>query len=97
MKYTVDITLSADKDMRSIVEYIAVTLSSPNSALSQLTRFEEKINSLEELPFRFPVYKNDIRFVPVDNYLVFYTADEAAKTVSIIRVMYGKRDVENLI
>ena len=97
MKYTVDITLSADKDMRSIVEYIAVTLSSPNSALSQLTRFEEKINSLEELPFRFPVYKNDIRFVPVDNYLVFYTADEAAKTVSIIRVMYGKRDIENLI
>ena len=38
-----------------------------------------------------------IRYMPVDNYRVFYSVDENQKTVSILRVMYGKRDVKNNI
>lgn len=30
----------------------------------------------------------------VDNYLVFYITDNDNKTVTIIRVMHGKRDIE---
>ncbi len=29
----------------------------------------------------------------MDNYLIFYTPDEAKRTVEIIRVIYGKRDI----
>ena len=97
MRYTVYISKQADQDLRSIYEYIAFSLSSPESALSQLNRLEEKIIGLNEFPFRFPVYKNDIRYVPIDNYLVFYTVDETKQTAFIVRVMYGKRDVENII
>jgi len=31
---------------------------------------------------------------PVDNYLVFYIPDDEAKIVTVIRVMYGGRDVD---
>lgn len=35
----------------------------------------------------------DSVFFPVDNYLVFYLPDETKNTVSIVRIMYGGRDV----
>ena len=73
------------------------SLLSPANALSQLSRLEKQVYSLDNLPFRFPIYKKDIRRVSVDNYLVFYSVDENAKIVYILRVMYGKRDVENII
>ena len=31
---------------------------------------------------------------PVDNYLVFYIPDKNTKIVTVIRVMYGGRDIE---
>lgn len=33
--------------------------------------------------------------MPVDNYLVFYISDKDKATVTIIRVMYAGRDVDN--
>ena len=97
MNYTVNISSQADKDIRAIYEYIALSLLSPENAEAQLSRLENRIENLNQLPKRFPVYKNDIRLRPVDNYLVFYSVEESAGTVSILRVMYGKRDLENSI
>ena len=97
MIYSVNISAQADKDFRAIYEYIALTLMSPENANAQLSRLEERINNLDNLPKRFPKYKNDIRFMPVDNYLVFYTVDDNSKDVSVLRVMYGNRDIENTL
>lgn len=36
-----------------------------------------------------------IRFLPIENYLVFYLPDEEQKVVRIYRIIYGKRDIEN--
>ena len=97
MSYTVTISSQADNDIRAIYEYIAFTLMSPENADAQISRFKNRIESLDNMPKRFPIYKNSIRYMPVDNYLVFYSVDENQKTVSILRVMYGKRDVKNNI
>jgi toxin ParE1/3/4 len=35
-----------------------------------------------------------LRVLPVDNYLVFYLPDESNNIVSVIRIMYGGRDIE---
>ena len=70
---------------------------SPENAEAQLSRLENRINNLDNLPKRFPKYKNDIRFMPVDNYLVFYTVDDNLEDVSVLRVMYGKRDIEKTL
>ena len=97
MNYSVNISLRADRDIRAIYEYIAISLMSPENADAQLSRLEDRINKLDNLPKRFPKYKNDIRFMPVDNYLVFYTVDDNSKDVYVLRVMYGKRDIENTL
>ncbi len=97
MIYSVNISAQADKDIRAIYEYIALTLMSPENANAQLSRLEDRINKLDNLPKRFPKYKNEIRFMPVDNYLVFYTVDDVSKNVSILRVMYGKRNIEKTL
>lgn len=97
MIYSVNISAQADKDIRAIYEYIALTLMSPENANAQLSRLEDRINNLDNLPKRFPKYKNEIRFMPVDNYLVFYTVEDVSKNVSILRVMYGKRNIEKTL
>lgn len=97
MNYSVIISSRADKDIRAIYDYIAVSLISPENAEAQLSRFEERIDSLDHMPKRYPVYKNDIRYMPVDNYLVFYAVEESTKTVSILRVMYGRRNIEKAL
>ena len=97
MNYSVNISSRADRDIRAIYEYIAISLMSPENADAQLSRLEDRINKLDNLPKRFPKYKNDIRFMPVDNYLVFYTVDDNSKDVYVLRVMYGKRDIENTL
>ena len=97
MIYSVNISAQADRDIRAIYEYIALTLMSPENANAQLSRLEDRINKLDNLPKRFPKYKNEIRFMPVDNYLVFYTVEDVSKNVSILRVMYGKRHIEKTL
>jgi toxin ParE1/3/4 len=53
-----------------------------------------------DLPFRYRLYEKEpwrgkgLRVLPVDNYLVFYLPIEDQRTVAIIRIMYGRRDIE---
>ena len=99
MIYTVQITSRAETDLREIYEYIAYELLSPPTAARQLQRLEEEILSLDQMPNRYPAYPDEpwhsrgLLVMSVDNYLVFYMPDAAAQTVTIIRVMYGSRDI----
>ena len=34
--------------------------------------------------------------VPVDNFIVFYTITDDTQTVTIIRIVYGGRDIEGI-
>ena len=34
--------------------------------------------------------------LPVDNFVVFYTVDGDSMTVTVIRIVYGGRDIESL-
>ena len=99
MIYTVQITSRAETDLREIYEYIAYELLSPPTAARQLQRLEDEILSLDQMPNRYPAYPDEpwhsrgLRVMSVDNYLVFYISDAVTQTVSVIRVMYGGRDI----
>ena len=101
MTYEVSLSNQADSDLRSIYEYIAFDLYSPQNAEGQLNRLEEKILKLDVFPFSHPAYDREpwksrgLRFMPVDNYIVFFIPDEEQLIVTVIRVMYGGRDVDN--
>ena len=100
MKYKVVLTEQTQIDLRDIYEYIAFTLLEPGIAVRQLERIEKAILSLDEMPNRFktfesePWYSRGLHKMPVDNFIVFYIPNIADKIVTIIRVMYGGRDID---
>lgn len=101
MKYKIILTKQTDTDLRSIYEYIAFTLLEPETAARQLERLEKGIQSLDEMPERFrvfqkePWYSRGLRQMPVDNFILFYIPNAENETVTVIRVMYGGRDIDN--
>lgn len=100
MSYVVNISAQAEEDLRDIFSYIAYELGNLQNAVGQLNRLEKSIFSLDEMPERYRAYLKEpwrsrgLRVMPVDNYLVFYIPGKNTETVSIIRVMYGGRDVD---
>ena len=99
MIYTIKVTDQADNDIRNIYEYIAYELQSPENAGGQLNRIEKCIMSLKSMPERDRFYDREpwksrgLHIVPVDNYCILYIVDNGNMTVSIMRVMYGGRDI----
>ena len=53
MKYEVEVSEQADRDLREIFEYIAFELQLPENAIGQLNRLEEQILSLDAMPKRY--------------------------------------------
>ena len=90
------VTPQAVADLHEIKRYISCDLFNPQAATALLALIFEKIRTLEALPqtgarvrTKLPVLKT-YRFIPCKNYLVFYRTE--AKFVSIIRVLYARRD-----
>lgn len=103
MKYTVNLSPEAVKDINSIYDYIAVALSEKEFAVNMINLIERNILSLDEMPGRYKVYDNEpwksrgVHIMPVKKYLVFYVIDENSKAVNVFRVIYGSRDIENVL
>ena len=101
MIYEVEVSKQADSDLRGIFEDIAFELQSPENASGQLDRLEEQILNLDTMPERYRKYENEpwksrgLRVLPVDNYVVLYIPDSNKKVVTILRVMYAGRDIDN--
>ena len=101
MMYEVEVSEQADSDLRGIFEYIAFELQALENASGQLERLEEQILSLDTIPERYRKYEKEpwktrgLRVLPVDNYVVLYIPDSNKKVVTILRVMYAGRDIDN--
>ncbi|MCF0111294.1 MAG: type II toxin-antitoxin system RelE/ParE family toxin [Erysipelotrichaceae bacterium] len=101
MTYEVVISNQAEEDLRGIYEYIAFERRSPQNAAGQLDRLEKTILSLDTMPYKYRSYEREpwhsrgLRIMPVDNFVVLYIPDEERRMVTVVRVMYGGRDVEN--
>lgn len=100
MIFEVEISDQAEADLRGIFEYIAFTLLAPENATGQLDRLENGILSLEQYPMRYRAYEKEpwhsrgLRVLSVDNYVVLYIPNEETKVVTVIRVMYGGRNID---
>ena len=94
-------TERAERDLRSIFEYIAFSLLEPETAKSQLQRIMDTVANLGEMPMRYHLYEKEpwhskgLRVLPIDNYLTFYLPMESKMIVAVIRIMYGGRDIED--
>ena len=102
MKYTIFIAKKAEEDLGEIFEYLAYKVMAGENAVRQLNRIQTAIESLDEMPLRNRVYDKEpwktrnLRIMPVDNYLVFYLTETDLLKVTILRIMYGGRDITNI-
>ena len=86
--------------MKMLYKYIAETLMEPVIAEKQYTRIENAVYSLDQMPERFRQYEREpwrsrnLRVMPVNNYIVFYTVDNQKQVVTVIRIMHGRMDTE---
>jgi Plasmid stabilization system protein len=98
MTYRIEMTKQAQSGLREIFEHIAFVLKSPQYALQQVERIEAQIQKLNHLPERFRIYEKEpwksrkLRQVAVDNFIIFYFVGK--EVVTIIRIMYGGRDID---
>ena len=81
-------------------QYERKDMQTPENVSGQLDRLEACIMDLDHMPKRYRQYELEpwksrgLRVAPVDNYLVLYILDDDTQVVTIIRVMYGGRDVD---
>ncbi len=100
--YSVIYSPEAKSDIKDIYSYIAFELLVPRTAESQVNRIRKTIRSLEFMPSRNPIVDwepwkcRGMHKVPVDNFVVFYTVDSSTLTVTIIRIVYGGRDIQRM-
>lgn len=101
--YNIQITEPAEKDLYEIGVYISKELLEPEVAKKVVLRIAKGISTLEEMPLRNALVADErlaykgIRKIIVDNYIVFYIITEEDKTVTIIRILYSRRDWLNLL
>ncbi len=102
-KYRVLMTEPAANDLQEVVRYIAGELREPTTAQKLVGKIRDAIMSLAEMPSRHPLVADEvlaakgIRKLPVENYIVFYVVSEEDKTVTVVRILYGRRNWEHLL
>ncbi len=99
MNWKIKYTKQALEDLKAIYEYIAFKLLVANTARKQVRRIAKAIKTLDFMPERFKIYREEpwkslnMRCLPVDNYIVFYLLQEKTYTVNIVRIIYGGRNI----
>lgn len=100
MSFEVEISAQAESDLRGVFEYIAVKLKAVSTAAGQLSRLQDEIQSLSDMPERYHLYEREpwhsrgLRVLTVDNFCVFYAVHKESHTVFVARVMYGARNID---
>ena len=101
--YKLEILPIAKKDIDDIIYYISYNLKNKNAANDLSNNFIKGINSILEFPYGSSVYKTskklnlEYRCFKIKNFLMFYTINEKEKIITIVRVLYKKMDINNIL
>jgi toxin ParE1/3/4 len=96
--YEIIMTPDSVADLIELRDYIAGTLSAPETALKYIRTVRREIGTLSNMPERIktvdeePWHSRGLRRLIVKNFIVYYRIDEPTKKVYVLAVIYGKRD-----
>lgn len=102
-KYSFDFAERARVDFEKIAYYIAVELVNPAAA----SRFADALYKKIDEACTFPDSGSHVENVAlpfggtrkklVGNYVMYYLPDEIHRKIVVLRVVYGKRDMDNIL
>ena len=93
----------ARQDLIDIVLYISQELQNPDAANRLAEKLIETAEKALIFPYGNPSYhpikplRHEYRKAIVQNYLMFYWIDEEKKLVTVVRVLYAKRNYDQLL
>lgn len=98
-RYKVIYSPQAMDDLRDISAYIVRRLGEPTTAAKQITAIRKEVLSLDFMPLRYslmdwePWKSRGVRKTAANNFLILYTADTETMVVTVLRIVYGGRDI----
>lgn len=101
-KYSYKFTEKAEKNLDEILAYIKEELFNPSAASAFLKKVFENIDNIRNFPLSGMIVENDfllnkeIRRIVLNNYIIYYLTNEKTREITIIRIVYGKRNLEDI-
>lgn len=93
----------AKQDIDNIIYYISNVLNNRIAARNLSNNFIKGANSILDFPYGLPAYESskkleyEYRCLRIKNFLMFYTINENNKTITIVRVIYKGRNIDNIL
>ena len=103
MAFKIKYSEQSSKDLADIMKYISDELCNPKAAERFYMGVADKIKLLRENPYLFPLYPDEklstegFHFAAVGNYLMFYIIDDSKSIVNIVRLLYGRRNIPEIV
>jgi len=98
MVYEIKYEKTAEADLDAILNYLINELHNIRAAQRLEREIARRVSCLRENPELFSMAaspklaRKEYRTFAVGNYIVFYKVDHKMKMVSIVHILYGKRD-----
>ena len=102
-KYSYRFTEKALQDFDEILHYISIYLANPIAAQNIGKKIFEKINNARLFPDSGVPINNEflsnktVRKLLADNYIIYYKTHYNEKIISILRIIYKKRNLDEIL
>jgi len=102
-EYKIIAELPAQRDLQDILRYLTDVLKEPVIARRIYTSIKEQILTLSQMPLRHSVVQDQpyvllgVRKLLVENYVAFYVVNEEKREVNVLRILYNRREWQNVL
>lgn len=102
-KFGYRLTKIAESDLERIVSYITVDLANPQAAANFVDKLQNNIEETRAFPESGSLVHNEflqvenVRKKLVGNYIMYYLPDIGENIIYILRIVYGKRDLDEIL
>jgi len=102
MAYRAKFSELAAEDLDEIMRYFCEELLMPQAAGRFYNSVDKQLGLISDNPQMYPLHHDEklraagLRFVTIGKYIMFYSVDDCASEVIIVRVVYGGRDFSSV-
>ncbi len=101
--YNIEFLPIAKEDIDNIIRYVHQNLKNPTASKKLKILFSKSLDYICEFPYGNSIYestnslKYEYRSYRVKNFLMFYIINENKKLITIVRVLYQKMNIKEIL